>query len=475
MSCYICDEDFTSCTRKKITCINNECEGNYCLECFKNYLLKSPEYSQTCPICSASLSLKDIFSQCNSASFIKAIMEKVTSISLKNQKNLLPQSQPGAKIILNERAFEEWRKKESKKILDLYLEIRKIEEYIDDEKVRLCGSEALANLKKEKNHYTFIKQCSHRDCKGLLSTAWKCPLCEKFTCPACHEPKENNDHICNEDMVKNIEAVKKDSKPCPKCGTAISKLEGCDQMYCVSCHSAFSWRTGKLENGYIHNPEYFRYRRDNNLEIDRNPNEGRGFEMNDCFDPFDLEHRRQVEQYLIVKMRGYANQYGLVTRGSNLLETLRNMYRSAIHTKIIILDKYRINLEDNLEKLRISYLVGDIDEDKWNYEIKKKTKEYHRNQAQYEIINTFLKIWGDIIMNIIYIFEENEKVKEKIENQLNIYVKYLENTNKELKNARDIFKSKERSYFQLVKRYDRRLEKHPHEISFYINIDWRIN
>ena len=40
MSCSICDEKFTSLVRKKINCINNDCEINYCLECFKNYLLK---------------------------------------------------------------------------------------------------------------------------------------------------------------------------------------------------------------------------------------------------------------------------------------------------------------------------------------------------------------------------------------------------------------------------------------------------
>ena len=81
--CSICDEEFTSCFRKKINCINDKCDSKYCLECFKNYLLKSPDYSQSCPVCSVSLSLKDVFDKCNSASFIKAIMERITNIALK--------------------------------------------------------------------------------------------------------------------------------------------------------------------------------------------------------------------------------------------------------------------------------------------------------------------------------------------------------------------------------------------------------
>jgi hypothetical protein len=180
-----------------------------------------------------------------------------------------------------------------------------------------------------------------------------------------------------------------------------------------------------------------------------------------------------VEVYFLNRLRRYSQKFDL-KRNSNLLGTLRNVFRYAIHTKIIILDKYDINLDTNLEKLRVSYLVGDIDEEKWTYEIKKKTKEYHRNNAQYEIINTFLKIWGDIIMNIIYILEQGKDVKNNIINQINIFVKYLENTNKELKNIRGIFKSKERSYFQIVRRENSELLNHPHEISFYINVMWDI-
>jgi len=862
MECSICASNFTSQIRKQVKCINNECESNYCLECFKNYLLKSEDYNQSCPLCSTPFTLKDVFAQCNTKDFIDEIMKKITIISLNNQKNMLPQSQPEAKIILIERDFDKWRKKETEKILALYREIRKVEDHINSERIRRCGADVLDKLKKEKNHYTFIKQCSWQGCKGMLSKAWKCPLCEKFTCSKCHEPKENDEHVCNEDTVKNIETLKRESKPCPKCGTAISKLDGCfagdtkimlwdgstklakditigdelvgddgskrtvletktgndiiyeiiqnkgenykvnskhklalkycshkkiewckhikawkikwfdkkihsknfkvtdiknkiivlkeaidfkdkldvpdiieitveeyiklpkttkksllgfksngvfwkyqeihldpyilgswlgdgysngkefcsndkeiidywnfwskendaeiiktankfryyvrrnknsllksnplkdklklynlvnnkhipkeylindrktrlkllagiidtdghvcnngrriqirqsneklseqiiflarslgfsvsiyhqerkndtsfsqepknyknqqvvnisgynineiptlvirkkcsiqkggvdllrtnikikvlkddkyygwmldknkrfllhdftvlrncDQMYCVSCHTAFSWRTGQIENGYIHNPEYFRYRRDNDLEIARNPNEGRGFEIDECFDPLEHQYRRQVEVYFLNRLRRYSQKFDL-KRNSNLLGTLRNVFRYAIHTKIIILDKYDINLDTNLEKLRVSYLVGDIDEEKWTYEIKKKTKEYHRNNAQYEIINTFLKIWGDIIMNIIYILEQGKDVKNNIINQINIFVKYLENTNKELKNIRGIFKSKERSYFQIVRRENSELLNHPHEISFYINVMWDI-
>ena len=111
----------------------------------------------------------------------------------------------------------------------------------------------------------FLMKCSYDDCRGYLSTQYKCEICEKYTCSKCLEPiglsKDNNDHICNEDNVKSAELVKKETKPCPNCTSRIYKIDGCDQMFCTTCHSAFSWKTGNIIKGVIHNPHYYEWQR----------------------------------------------------------------------------------------------------------------------------------------------------------------------------------------------------------------------
>ena len=54
-------------------------------------------------------------------------------------------------------------------------------------------------------------------------------------------------------------------------------------MWCTTCHTAFSWKSGEIQNGTIHNPHYFQYMRDaNNGNIPRQPGD------NPCMDPLPI-------------------------------------------------------------------------------------------------------------------------------------------------------------------------------------------
>lgn len=90
-----------------------------------------------------------------------------------------------------------------------------------------------------KNENITVMKCNH--CLEGLVTAnnMKCVLCEKVYCHKCHEEKIS-DHTCDINLVENIKFLNKDTKPSSKCAIPIHKINRCEQMWCVECHSTFS-------------------------------------------------------------------------------------------------------------------------------------------------------------------------------------------------------------------------------------------
>jgi hypothetical protein len=113
-------------------------------------------------------------------------------------------------------------------------------------------------------HYT--TRCSSQGCNGYVCAEENghCPACEKITCMDCMQllKKENgDDHICNDDDRLSAQTIRSNTTQCPKCHIPIEKSEGCDQMFCVVCFTAFSYRTGLEERGEVHNPHMYEIQR----------------------------------------------------------------------------------------------------------------------------------------------------------------------------------------------------------------------
>jgi hypothetical protein len=117
----------------------------------------------------------------------------------------------------------------------------------------------------------FVMQCQNSGCRGMLSTQYKCDICTKFTCPKCFLLIEG-DHVCKQEDMDTVEELRKNTRPCPSCGLRISKIDGCDQMWCIECKTAFSWSKGTVEKGVVHNPHYYQWMRQNG-GVPRNLNE----------------------------------------------------------------------------------------------------------------------------------------------------------------------------------------------------------
>lgn len=117
---------------------------------------------------------------------------------------------------------------------------------------------------------TIVLACPAEGCKGFItSEKWVCGVCETCVCKECREIKPadvtSTDHVCDPGNVETAKLLKTDTKPCPTCASLTFKISGCDQMWCVTCHTAYSWLTGVVVDPLteqVHNPEYYRFLRE---------------------------------------------------------------------------------------------------------------------------------------------------------------------------------------------------------------------
>lgn len=98
--------------------------------------------------------------------------------------------------------------------------------------------------------------------------ALSCSLCHQVSCKRCATylgPQSACDeHVCKEDDVATVKEKTKSTKACPnpQCRAPSIKTEGCDQVWCYSCHTVWSWRTNSVLNTRsIHAVDYQRWLR----------------------------------------------------------------------------------------------------------------------------------------------------------------------------------------------------------------------
>lgn len=173
-------------------------------------------------------------------------------------------------------------------------------------------------------------------------------------------------------------------------------LSNCDQMYCTECHSAFSWRTLKIEKGRIHNPHYYEYLRQNNNEMNR--------------DPLDIQCGRELDftitNIILSKIQTLRNKQSRQTNIKKVLYMEKNIIEKYIrivnHLRSDTLPRY-INYVPNTinEKYRIKYLKGEYTLEEFKIKIQRTDKSYQLKLEIIDIINMYTNCVTDIIYRLI--------------------------------------------------------------------------
>jgi hypothetical protein len=399
--CSICCETYNKSSRKIVICQFTDCNYSCCKTCVRTYLLGTIA-DPHCMNCKKPWEQKFIVENLNRTFCEKEYKSHRKNLLIDREISKLPET-----MILAERQKKinvemEIAKQLKEKYLKLQKEVNSLKL-----KYNICFNNAYLienNFDKNntpENRKKFIMSCPNNDCRGYLSTQYKCQLCELFTCPDCLEIigyNKTDEHVCNPDNISSAELIKKETKACPSCGIRIFKVSGCSQMWCTECKVAFDYNTGKIDSGVVHNPHYYEHMRlQNNGEAIRNPNDVI------CG---GLCSFQTLQHNVINTIKKCINTHEYVTLSGNIY----NIHQIVSHITYHDLPRIRnlVRNNEDHQDLRIDYILGIKDKKQMGTQIYKKDNIRKKNVDLlhlYELLNVVC------IENFAYIVNYKHDIK----------------------------------------------------------------
>lgn len=228
-----------------------------------------------------------------------------------------------------------------------------------------------------------LHKCAATGCEGFLDTSWKCTICSKQVCRTCREIVVTAaEHTCNPEIVESIKAIRLGTKPCPKCASLISKVDGCDQMWCTQCHTAFSWNTGEIQTTVVHNPHYFQWLRENGGRVEA-PRHGGA-----C----------GAENIFVVLTNLPVPRDSIKRRLEEFVSRLPHLHTVNIQASRRQIEAY--NRDEWRRRLRVQRIVGELGDAEWKTTLQRKEKAYHRVRAKLYLQELFYNASVDIVSHI---------------------------------------------------------------------------
>lgn len=389
--CSVCYEPFNKTHRFKVSC--PFCDLAACKTCVQTYILSST-HDPHCMGCKHELNREFIDSFCTKVFRNNDFKRHREDVLLDREKARMPETQPYVTRELEIRSLR------ISYVYMIYLVgcMRTYDEFT--ERTRLCLGDTLRSTvvaileTMQALRHTDVavestvvctRACPSAECRGFLTDDWVCGICKETFCTACHEVL-TTDHACDPNTVKTMKLLKRDTKPCPKCSIPIYRMEGCAQMWCTQCHTAFDWRTGHIETGRIHNPHYFEFKKRTREHGDI-PCGGR-------------------PTYRELKMAGASKK---------ILDIALELYRMERE----LMYRYAYMFDDNLY-LRIKYMLKEMTDGAFKKELQRRDKYNSKMRDIRDIYQMFLDTVGDMLRQYM-LDAANEEVYMKDIEELAVY------------------------------------------------------
>lgn len=392
--CPVCLDSFEDIKCSIVTC---GCGYKVCLNCTKKVLLTTAK-DPHCMHCKRAWNRSFQYDQLT-PSFINNKYKKIRKeLLFEKEKAMMPDTIPMVENYMKVKEFEAYLNelKEQEEVARIaYNQVLQKRIQLEANIKAIKNFQCVSDVKEKTERRKFIKKCPNNDCRGFLSTSWKCELCNIYVCKDCFEIKgysKNEQHTCDPNNVKSAQAIKNETKPCPKCSTAIYKISGCDQMWCTQCKIAFSWKSGKIVTGTVHNPHYYEYLNSNTDTLGlRNPGE--------------IVCGGLVTYYTIGRKLSSVSEIARQNKNNNDVQKIKlvlSLHRGLTHLLYTIIQPLREKVNNNADNvdLRVKYLSKEIDEKHFKKIVAQRDNIREKNISILHVLELFNTIGTEQLNNL---------------------------------------------------------------------------
>jgi hypothetical protein len=431
--CSICCRHYTKYMRCQIKC--PYCEQITCKECCKHYFLNKS--TPHCIHCKKIMNEDFLYENFPKTWVNTELIQHQSNIIFEQQKAMLPET---SKEIYKEELQEQIQSQRSK-VDTLEYRLRSHQAHMNT-RVNVVSDHAkqthtrlsqeyetemkkLIELSEQCGSEMIIKSnqpCLLANCKGFCRfdhtrEELVCMVCKNIFCSLCYVGKKSN-HKCDPEQVKTIAMVRKDTKHCPSCKELIYKVSGCDQMFCTACNTCFSWETGEIDKGRVHNPHYFEYQRklkeqgkELQEKVQNNNNNNNNNQVNlECL---DFRNYNSITSVLFSKSQ-------LMTQAQ--MEYVAKLVQFLNHILGVEMPPLNNLTEDAYRYERRSYLRNRLTEESFKNTILSTELRRRKMTARYFIFDMLCTVLGDIITSFL---SKNEKMTDDFSQQVQSLVIYF--------------------------------------------------
>ena len=453
IECIICADTFNRSTRIKVVCENSSCLYECCASCVRTYLTTS-ESEPHCMQCKVRWTqkflliltkrwLNEEYKKHHSKLLCDIEISKIPETMEKANRYVIAEKLSNERDVLldnhNTLRLE---------VENLYFKMRQINttarQYMNRiHAIRNGLPDPINEGDTTYEKVVFFMQCPSNTCNGMLSTKYKCGICEKYTCPDCHALLDNNNrlvnvgnnagnnagnnqpHVCDPNDVASAAIIKKETRQCPECRVRIYRIEGCSQMWCVQCHAGFDWNTGKKINGErLHNPHWIEYQRSiNNGVAMRAPEDVMcgGICSNTELRGIILALKKRY----LYKPTGHCinNTHVKKVEETELVLTYLHALVRDISTNWLRETRHQCQTVRDFEEMRINYILGKITKEHFSaviYRSDQKRQELTELIHVYELLSS---VGIDLFNGILIGLNGTEDLMELIDKNLRNYNK----------------------------------------------------